>query len=341
MSEEVKPLTAREIAEKIISENPFGWPESEGVEELTPDQERHVEVIAEAIATRNATITDLQAKLAEHEKVSFLAERVYPKLEPTGACSIHRDGYYKCSMCYPDWRALIDAHVEAHNETRGKLAAATIDVAALEKAVDERDSAEEAMSQAYYVVTGKSPEWSNLFGYEQANEEIADVVAVLKQVAKTATIDVAAWDGMAAKLAASEERVKQAGLQVDEERDNLMYVCDTAWAELERGGQDPKDKTLSMSSAIRSIVDYNTALRAECVATRAAVPQDGGDWIRIEDCKSSTGLFGGERITAMLAARRVTDALDKLNTPPAPLQSQGGNEAVDGNEATNANEVQP
>lgn len=67
MASEEKTLTAREIAEKIISENPFGWPESEGVEELTPDQERHVEVIAEAVATRDATITDLQAKLAEAE----------------------------------------------------------------------------------------------------------------------------------------------------------------------------------------------------------------------------------------------------------------------------------
>ena len=44
----------------------------------------------------------------------------------------------------------------------------------------ERDAAEEAMSQAYYIVTGRSPEWSNRFGYAEALEEIGDAVALLK-----------------------------------------------------------------------------------------------------------------------------------------------------------------
>ena len=41
-----------------------------------------------------------------------------------------------------------------------------------ERLAEERDSAERAMSQAYYLITGKSPEWSNIFGYEEALEEI-------------------------------------------------------------------------------------------------------------------------------------------------------------------------
>jgi hypothetical protein len=53
-----------------------------------------------------------------------------------------------------------------------------------EQVVSERDAAEEAMSQAYYLVTGKSPEWSNLFGYSQALEEIKDACDVLRQIAK-------------------------------------------------------------------------------------------------------------------------------------------------------------
>ena len=41
-----------------------------------------------------------------------------------------------------------------------------------ERLAEEQDSAERAMSQAYYLITGKSPEWSNIFGYEEALEEI-------------------------------------------------------------------------------------------------------------------------------------------------------------------------
>lgn len=50
----------------------------------------------------------------------------------------------------------------------------------LAQAIDERDKAEEALSQAYYLATGRSPEWSNKFGHDDAVEEIGDVVAVLK-----------------------------------------------------------------------------------------------------------------------------------------------------------------
>jgi len=56
----------------------------------------------------------------------------------------------------------------------------------VEKLITERDAAEEAMSQAYYLVTGNSPEWSNLFGYNEALEDIADGVSGLKQLVKRA-----------------------------------------------------------------------------------------------------------------------------------------------------------
>jgi hypothetical protein len=47
--------------------------------------------------------------------------------------------------------------------------------------IDERDAAEECLSQMYYIVTGNSPHWSNLFGHKEALEDVADVVSVLKQ----------------------------------------------------------------------------------------------------------------------------------------------------------------
>jgi hypothetical protein len=51
---------------------------------------------------------------------------------------------------------------------------ASIEEKAHLQTIDERDRAEEALSQAYYLVVGHSPEWSNLFGHQDALEEIDD-----------------------------------------------------------------------------------------------------------------------------------------------------------------------
>ena len=51
--------------------------------------------------------------------------------------------------------------------------------------IDERDAAEEALSQAFYIVTGRSPEWSNLFGHDEALEEIGETLSALKQRARS------------------------------------------------------------------------------------------------------------------------------------------------------------
>lgn len=47
--------------------------------------------------------------------------------------------------------------------------------------IDERDEAQEALSQVYYIVTGRSPEWSNLFGVKEAVADITDAVTLLKK----------------------------------------------------------------------------------------------------------------------------------------------------------------
>ena len=47
--------------------------------------------------------------------------------------------------------------------------------------IDERDKAEDALSQAYCLVTGSSPEWSNLFGYDQAIEDIKNGIIAREQ----------------------------------------------------------------------------------------------------------------------------------------------------------------
>lgn len=52
--------------------------------------------------------------------------------------------------------------------------------------IDERDKAEEAVSQAYYLIIGRSPEWSSAFGFKEALEEIDDAQHLLRESAKVA-----------------------------------------------------------------------------------------------------------------------------------------------------------
>jgi hypothetical protein len=47
--------------------------------------------------------------------------------------------------------------------------------------INDRDSAEEALSQAYYLITGRSPEWSNNFGRTEAMADIDDAQDALRQ----------------------------------------------------------------------------------------------------------------------------------------------------------------
>ena len=52
--------------------------------------------------------------------------------------------------------------------------------AQLTKALVERDSAEEVISDIYYRIMGRSPEWSNLFGHKEAVEEIVETFDVVR-----------------------------------------------------------------------------------------------------------------------------------------------------------------
>lgn len=47
--------------------------------------------------------------------------------------------------------------------------------------LDDRNRIEQDLSQAYYLVTGKSPAWSDTFGRREALEEIKDTLTVLRK----------------------------------------------------------------------------------------------------------------------------------------------------------------
>jgi hypothetical protein len=59
-----------------------------------------------------------------------------------------------------------------------------------EQTIRQRDDAEETLSQAYLLITGRSPEWSNLFGHDEAIEEIDYAQQALReQLATMYTLD--------------------------------------------------------------------------------------------------------------------------------------------------------
>lgn len=54
------------------------------------------------------------------------------------------------------------------------------DAAQFDRVVQKVDDAEQALSQMYYLVIGRSPRWSKTFGHQEALDEVKDAVALLK-----------------------------------------------------------------------------------------------------------------------------------------------------------------
>lgn len=72
--------------------------------------------LAESNTCRDRQLAAAQSELttlrAERDAVTKLASRAYPGLKYSGFCSRHRDnGHYECSICYPNWQALIKEHM--------------------------------------------------------------------------------------------------------------------------------------------------------------------------------------------------------------------------------------
>lgn len=60
-----------------------------------------------------------------------------------------------------------------------------------EQTIGERDAAEEALSQAFYLIVGHSPEWSNLFGHKEALGEIDDAQRLLRETIANQSAEIA------------------------------------------------------------------------------------------------------------------------------------------------------
>lgn len=78
--------------------------------------------------------------------------------------------------------------------------------------IDQRDAAEQAFSQAYYLVVGRSPEWSNLFGANEALEEMDDAQRLLRGAVKRAESLVARFVEACGPFVASYLHAKEVAL---------------------------------------------------------------------------------------------------------------------------------
>jgi hypothetical protein len=99
---------------------------------------------------------------------------------------------------------------------------------ALGQVIDERDAAEDALSQAFYLITGHSPEWSNVFGHAQALEEIGDACALLREAAKSwRPITDAPRDGTHIILAFGQDHACEGWYEDDDNQPRPWAFIDT------------------------------------------------------------------------------------------------------------------
>lgn len=76
-----------------------------------------------------------------------------------------------------NWLDKVRAHIEALSALRTDRKAVLEEERAQMQVIEERDRAEDMVGKMYSAVTGKAPEWSNLFGYEDALLEVESVLA--------------------------------------------------------------------------------------------------------------------------------------------------------------------
>lgn len=128
--------------------------------------------------------------------------------------------------CKPDIfeATYLPATPDARDTSAGEVEKSERD---MEQLIQERDEAEEAISQAYYLITGKSPEWSNAFGYAEALEEIDDAQRLLRQSLAPRQTVPAGW-----KLVPADATVGMTDAAILQNQKNRLYMDRSEIAEM-------------------------------------------------------------------------------------------------------------
>jgi prophage DNA circulation protein len=128
---------------------------------------------------------------------------------------------------------------EAHARELSRYA--SIEEKAHLQTIDERDAAEDALSQAYYLIKGASPQWSNLFGYQQALEDVDDFQKCVRAELKTSEQQVAQLQTTISQLTEAMKEI-QAIMRSSTWLDDLEKVgpiCDAALVPRPAGEDKP------------------------------------------------------------------------------------------------------
>lgn len=170
----------KHIACSTSAHNCYIWSQAPAPEDSIAAQSLFEEMLAKKLKWMDGCVAqDVQAfeKMSDVELIDGLKHiRLYL---PPAAHALMNAGIARLEMSssQPSTKAP-EAQPPAENDSKE------------EQMMAERDDAEEAMSQAYYIVTGRSPEWSNMFGYKEALEEIEDALSVLRQTIKPLPTEV-------------------------------------------------------------------------------------------------------------------------------------------------------
>lgn len=136
------------------------------------------------------TAKELDAPVMDYEEAGKLAyaedEVIIFYADPTmDKYAAHPDGHYVRLSRPVEPKAQVEsASVEETEEEREML-----------KLIDERDAAEDAVGDIYAAVTGNQAEWSNLFGYSEAINEVHEVMQDLRSQSSKANAGLCACTG--------------------------------------------------------------------------------------------------------------------------------------------------
>ena len=105
-------------------------------------------------------------------------------------CLPGRDGRYKGFLYEPRLPPAETPSAPPEGKSEPQVAAIPYDEHERQmlQVIDERDAAEEALSQAYYLIMGRSAEWSNLFGHAEALQDIDDAQRTMRTAITTPVV---------------------------------------------------------------------------------------------------------------------------------------------------------
>lgn len=172
-----KLVSELSITHKVMSRNP------------TMLGEAALDAIQKAIEwiERHAT-TQTQATHGDGEAEKPVAWCDPLAIDPRRMADLAKDGFGTSAvlfatkpegeMCVPLYTHAAPSPTAAQNDK---------DERAYLQIIDERDAAQEALSQAYYLVTGRSPDWSSVWGINECLEEIDDAQQLLRKAVPSPT----------------------------------------------------------------------------------------------------------------------------------------------------------